>query len=91
MDVKAVNAMSLGVAEREATESKKAWSAVDYVIEGENASRRYFINRDDQAALLTAVRTLCPKWGAFFLFDGEIAANGAVKICAIYPHPDTEE
>lgn len=84
MTVTNVAALSLGVVEREATETKRAWSALDFVVVGESSSRRTFIDRQKEAALLNEVRTICSEWGSSFLFDGEVSANGAVKITAVY-------
>lgn len=84
MIVKEVDAISLGVVEREATEQKKGWSAVDFVVVGESSSRRCFIDRDN-SALLAAVRTVCAQWGTRFAFDGDVYANGNVRISAVYP------
>lgn len=84
MTVLNVSALSLGVVEREATETKKAWSALDFVVVGESSSRRAFIDRQQDAALLNEVRTLCSEWGSSFLFDGEVSATGTVKVTAVH-------
>lgn len=49
MKIQLVDAMSLGITEREATENKRAWSALDFIVVGESASRRVFIDREKRS------------------------------------------
>lgn len=84
MVITGVSAISLGVAEREATENKRAWSALDFVIVGESSSRRVFIDREKESDLLNSARTICAEWGTRFIFDGEVFYNGTVKIAAVH-------
>lgn len=85
MKIQDISAISLSIVEREATENKRAWSALDFVIVGESSSRRVFIDREKESDLLNAVRTTCSEWGTRFTFDGDVAPNGTVKIAAVHP------
>lgn len=84
MVISNIQAVSLGVVEREATENKRAWTALDFVILNENSSRRVFIDRKD-AELLSAVRSMCSTWGESFQLSGEVDASGRVSISSVAP------
>lgn len=89
MKIQNTTALFLGLTEREASEGKKAWSALDYLVIGETASRRTFIDREN-SALLAAARTVCSKWGQSFRFDGEISQRGDISFTALYPEENLE-
>lgn len=89
MKARKIEAMYLNLAEREAQEGKRAWTALDYIIVGEISSRRTFIDRTD-SGLLAAARGMGLQWGEKFCFDAEIGQRGEVTFTALYPFDDGE-
>lgn len=85
-----IEAIFLNLAEREAQEGKRAWTALDYIIVGEISSRRTFIDRTD-SGLLAAARGMGLQWGEKFFFDGEVGQRGEVNFTALYPCGNGEE
>lgn len=88
MVVQNAKAIFLGLTEREASGEKKAWTALDYVVVGENASRRTFIDRTDPKLLAAARQIAVRNWGDAFLFDGNIDSRGGISFTSLYEETD---
>lgn len=77
-------AMSLGVVEKAGGVTKdgeqyEGYTVLNYVVVGEDASRKFYVPKDDKE-LMRRIFMLASDWGNQFAFEGEVDARGKLVL-----------